>query len=322
VVCWGDNTYGQTTVPVCLNLISASVCQPLVGAITAPVVPVQINTPITASASFTEPGTLDTHTAVFNWGDGTSSTATVTEASGSGTASGTHIYTTAGVYTITLTVTDQNGVTGQSVFGFVVVYDCAASSAISSNFNGTSIPGGSYIWFNAVLDLKGRNGPASVQFGASNIQFAGFTVNVPAAVINFSASATTDMTVWDAPSASWVTTVPVGYQGKVFLSGTVFMVPTGGLPGGINPVTWSGSFVSATQGLKYQWQWGAAVYTMFGANGSVPIKAIDGTHGTYPNSDHAGTPENFKSYVTGGATGGGGSNWTGSYSGTASAECK
>jgi len=38
----------------------------------------------------------------------------------------------------------------------------------------------------------------------------------------------------------------------------------------------------------------------------------------YKNSDHAGTPENFKTFVVGGATGGGGSNFTGSYSATGS----
>jgi len=39
------------------------------------------------------------------------------------------------------------------------------------------------------------------------------------------------------------------------------------------------------------------------------------------NGDHAGTPENpaYQQCVTGGATGGGGSNFTGSWSGTVSA---
>jgi hypothetical protein len=41
----------------------------------------------------------------------------------------------------------------------------------------------------------------------------------------------------------------------------------------------------------------------------------------YQNSDHAGTPENDKQNVTGGATGGGGSNYTGSLSATKSAVC-
>jgi hypothetical protein len=141
VVCWGANGNRQATVPFCLNLISPPICRPLVGAITAPVVPVQVNTTITASASFTETGTL-THTAVFNWGDGTSSAATVTEASGSGTATGTHTYSTAGVYTITLTVTDQYGGTGQSVFEFVVVYDPAAGFVTGSGW--INSPAGAY----------------------------------------------------------------------------------------------------------------------------------------------------------------------------------
>ena len=34
------------------------------------------------------------------------------------------------------------------------------------------------------------------------------------------------------------------------------------------------------------------------------------------NGDQAGTPENVKQYVVGGARGGGGSNFTGSYSST------
>src|SRR3989449_6705427 len=43
---------------------------PAVGAITAPLVPVPVTTPVTASASFTDPGVLDTHTGVVDWGDG------------------------------------------------------------------------------------------------------------------------------------------------------------------------------------------------------------------------------------------------------------
>ena len=79
-------------------------------------------------------------------------------------------------------------------------------------------------------------------------------------------------------------------------------------------------FLASSTGVSLQWQWGAAVYTQFGATGSINVKSTDDTKGdcTYKNSDHAGTPENFKAYVVGGARGGGGSNWTGSYSGTQS----
>jgi RHS repeat-associated protein len=64
------------------------------------------------AGSFTDPGTLDTHTATINWGDGHSSSGTVTESNGSGTVTGSHVYTDKGSYTITLTVSDENGASG------------------------------------------------------------------------------------------------------------------------------------------------------------------------------------------------------------------
>jgi Leucine-rich repeat (LRR) protein len=102
---------------------------PVVGEITAPVDPVEVYTPVDANACFTDSGVLDTHTAVWHWGDGsqcdTSSDpdCAVTESAGSGCVSGSHAYTTPGVYTVELTVTDKDGGSDQSVFQFVVVYD-------------------------------------------------------------------------------------------------------------------------------------------------------------------------------------------------------
>jgi hypothetical protein len=73
---------------------------------------------------------------------------------------------------------------------------------------------------------------------------------------------------------------------------------------------------------------GAAVYTVLTTNYNVlGVKPAHTNTCLYDNSDHAGTPEGidpgsgrpFKSFVTGGARGGGGSNWTGSWSGTAGA---
>lgn len=111
-------------------------------ALTASADPVQANGTITASAGFTDPGTLDTHTAIFAWGDGTSSAATVTETSGSGSASGTHVYSTPGVYTLTSTVTDNDGASAQAVFEFVVVFDPAAGFATGSGW--IDSPAGAY----------------------------------------------------------------------------------------------------------------------------------------------------------------------------------
>ena len=96
---------------------------PSVGTITAPLDPQQIGDVVTASAAFTDPGTLDSHTGVIDWGDRSTSSAAISETGGSGSASGSHAYDAAGVYTLTLTVTDKDGGVGQSVFQFVVVFN-------------------------------------------------------------------------------------------------------------------------------------------------------------------------------------------------------
>jgi hypothetical protein len=126
-------------------------------------------------------------------------------------------------------------------------------------------------------------------------------------------------------NGQWVTTVPLsGLAGNVFLDGVALQAPyPAGFPGGIHNLTWQGMFFSLTPGLKIQWQWAAAVYAspIFGADyNALAVKPVDDNNASaYKNSDHAGTPENFRPYVVGGARGGGGSNYTGSYSGTAAA---
>ena len=97
---------------------------PTVGNITAPLDPVPVNTPINTGGNFTDPGFLDTHTAVWDWGDGNTSSGTVNETNGS--VSGNHTYASAGVYMVTLSVTDDDGGTGESIFRYVVVYDPSA----------------------------------------------------------------------------------------------------------------------------------------------------------------------------------------------------
>ena len=76
-----------------------------VGAITAPVVPLQAAAAVNASAAFTDTNPANTHTAVWNWGDGTTSDSAGQVDEASRTVTGSHIYATAGVYTVTRTVT-------------------------------------------------------------------------------------------------------------------------------------------------------------------------------------------------------------------------
>ena len=60
-------------------------------------------------ASFTDPGTLDSHRATVDWGDGSGSQlVTVNQGAGSGTVTGSHAYAFGGVYTITLSLADDD----------------------------------------------------------------------------------------------------------------------------------------------------------------------------------------------------------------------
>jgi hypothetical protein len=199
-------------------------------------------------------------------------------------------------------------------------------SAIVSNFNGTKIAAGNFIWFNSALWVKGVGAAgATVVFTNSVLEFeangALYDVVVPDATITFSPSATSASTSF---SGAWQTTVPSsGLAGNTFLDGVAYEVPVGGLPGGIKRVTWSGTFTSDTPGVTIGWKWAAAVYSDFADLGSLGVKPVDDNRASvYQNSDHAGTPEGFKTFVVGGARGGGGSNFTGSYSGSQSTDCQ
>ena len=76
----------------------------------------------TVTASFTDPGVLDWHTATVNWGDGSpTQSAPVNQASGSGTLSASHIYGDNGSYNVTVTVTDDDGGRGSTVAVVTVI---------------------------------------------------------------------------------------------------------------------------------------------------------------------------------------------------------
>jgi hypothetical protein len=206
------------------------------------------------------------------------------------------------------------------------------TSAISSNFNGTAIAAGDHVWFNAVLKVHGLgSAPATIFVTHASITFTAnghtYLLTVPDSQITFSSSttlATTEFTKLSPEIGSplgWKTEVQSsGLAGNDFLAGLAFAVPASGLPGGIKNVIWQGTFSSSTSGLTVNWQWSAAAYTNFGATyNDLGVKPVDDNKASkYQNSDHAGTPEDFKAYVIGGATGGGGSNFTGSYSATGS----
>lgn len=209
---------------------------------------------------------------------------------------------------------------------------CAAQSANVSNFNGTSINGGDYVWFNANFTASGiPSTGATVTLMDSTISFTEggtqYLLAVPGAQIIFSPTATCSSTTFSTMTNAWTTIVPIKGDDEIFLTGLAWPVPSGGLQGGINPVTWNGTFsTNGASGVSIQWKWGAAVYSGFSTDyNALAVKAGHQTACGKANGDHAGTPEGINNYndpwkqlVVGGARGGGGSNWTGSWSGTQS----
>ncbi len=156
---------------------------PSVGTITASPNPVQINNATTASATFTDANTSDTHTASWNWGDGNTTAGSVTESNGSGSVSNSHTYTSAGVYPITLTVTDNNGASGQATFQYISVYNPTAQGLFSAGQKYTS-PAGAYtantsLTGNALFGLSYKyqgtvptgNRQFSMDFNQANLHF-------------------------------------------------------------------------------------------------------------------------------------------------------
>jgi len=189
-------------------------------------------------------------------------------------------------------------------------------SLINSNFNGTAIQGGNTIWFSSHMKVDGVSSqPVTLSITSSVITFTSngqlFSLVTPDARITFSPTATSASTSFDAATNAWVSIIPSGQAGSdPFMTGLAFLVPNGGLPGGINPVSWQAKFTSDTPGISGSWQWGAAVYTNFSTDyNALGVLAADGGR-------QSGTPLNFEPFVTGGARGGGGSNFTGSNSAT------
>jgi Ca2+-binding RTX toxin-like protein len=75
---------------------------------------------VTVSATFADMGALDTHTAIINWGDGTTTAAVISESGGSGTAAGSHAYANGGIYSVVVTLKDDNNGTATAVTSAVI----------------------------------------------------------------------------------------------------------------------------------------------------------------------------------------------------------
>ncbi|WP_162247088.1 PKD domain-containing protein [Rhizobacter sp. Root404] len=128
------------------NLAGPPASAPVVGGIISSTdpSPVAAGSAVSLSASFTDANVADTHTAVFRWNDGTTSNATVVEAPINGRVEGkataSHSYAAAGIYSVSLEVSDGSHTT--TVTRDIVVYDPTAGFVTGS---GTILsPAGAY----------------------------------------------------------------------------------------------------------------------------------------------------------------------------------
>jgi len=181
---------GTGTATVTVNNVA-----PTPGAVTLSPDPVQINTQVTATANFTDPGVLDTHTATAKWGDGSSDTScTVTETNGSGSVSCPRPsgYSSANVYPVTITVSDGTA-SGTSPVTYASVYNPTAQGLFTAGQHFSSPAG---------ADPSNPNTTGNVQFGLS-YKYQGtmpasdrqFTMNFKADNLLFNATTVSSLVV-------------------------------------------------------------------------------------------------------------------------------
>ncbi len=169
-----QGSVGDATANITVNNVNSTV-----STITVSNNLIEVNNSINASATFTDPGVLDTHTASWNWGDGDTTSGTVTENNGSGSVSDSHTYTVAGAYKMTLTMTDDDNGSGTNTYQYIVVYDPSAGFITGSGR--ITSPAGAYtqnpsLTGNAIFGFvsKYQNG---VNTPTGNTQFRFITAN-------------------------------------------------------------------------------------------------------------------------------------------------
>jgi hypothetical protein len=195
------------------------------------------------------------------------------------------------------------------------------------------------VWFNSHFKLQGTVPSTDFTVNATHqsITFGPSTLTVPNAVITFTSKVSCASTSFNTTTHEWETLIPLSYAthaDEIFSAGLAYILPAS-FPQNVSNVTWHVTFTSPTApSLQFQFQYGAANYLSSNQGNVFPLTSgqpdynammIDPVHNAptckgYNNGDHAGTPEDavVKSLVTGG---GGGSNWTGSWSSTPTYVC-
>jgi PKD repeat protein len=118
-------------------VVTAPAGAPIITGLTAPTTPQLLTAGVTIGATFSDASApFDTFTAIVDWGDGTTSPATVTaptSAGGSGSVVANKVYAETGVYPVTVTITDAAGGSDFELYEFVVVYDPTTNGRVTGS---------------------------------------------------------------------------------------------------------------------------------------------------------------------------------------------
>ena len=211
--------------------VSVSNVAPAIVKVTATPALTKTGSTVTASASFTDPGTSEKYTATWDWGDG--STTVVNLGSAARSVGGSHVYSRAGFYKVKLTVSDGQA-SGSMEASQVVVYDPARTLSGSGS-------------------LTSPAGSCRLSKGCSAAGTAGFSLSVsyakaatkPTLSLAFSVSGFS----FDATAADWMVagggTATVQGAGKVNGAGgyTFRLAAIDGKPDAMRLQVWSPSGV-------------------------------------------------------------------------------
>jgi hypothetical protein len=153
----------------------------------APLSPVPLSTAVVSSLKFTDPGVLDYHDVLWSWEDGTSTPKRVDPQAGERSTSASHTYTVAGVYNVSVTVTDKDGASdARTLSTWVVIYDPSGGFVTGGGW--INSPAGAYRW-DTSLTGKATFGFVSKYLKGANVPTGNTEFQFHAGKMNFSSTA-------------------------------------------------------------------------------------------------------------------------------------
>jgi hypothetical protein len=203
----------------------------------------------------------------------------------------------------------------------------SSESISSTSWNKFNVPFGTapVVWVHAHFMPKGVSTTTTTTVLFTGVSFVlnGHAYPLPNGLVTFDPAApSVSTTTFDVPNNRWLTTInPKFLSDENFFVGAAIPVDATIVGGGQATIL----FTTQTDDsdLSFSWQWSAAAYTYWPSNWNEAL--VQPYHGNGPaGSQHAGAPDSKlvqKSLIQG-PRGGGGSNFTGSWSATGHYACQ